>query len=598
MLKKSQSIIKILLILVGLYFVWQNKWISDDGYIYFRYIDNLLLYGNGLVFNPGEYVEGFTSPLWISILIGLKSIFHSISLRHLVFILGMFLAFLSFGIIAKVDQKMYSEKTSSFSFFLPLTLIISTQVIPEFFTSGLETPLVLLYSVLFTKEIFFPNKSTLYKGLLIGLGPLVRPELILLSIILFLVNIMNGQRDWLKTGIIASIPNLLYLCFRIYYYASLLPNTYYAKAHSGLYWEQGILYLQDLTQTYHTDILLLILVGILGYQIFKNTEQEFLNKRLILLSSITAYSIMVIAIGGDFMHGRFWLPVLIMISMNFSGLKEILLGPFTKKVSRTVLSIISLSILAAVFLINGHFSPVQYGFEFKNQIANERSWYQEVNQGKLSDWSVEHQNSLAETAHVLMKLSEQLGAPIKYTFTMVGEISYVGGDKIEVIDFLGLNDPVVARIQLQERGRPGHEKLAPAPYILSQGPSLWRTPYEEYNKRMTLIPGYDPVTDLSPSFLQAFDIEEAAKKAISEILELKKPDPNLIYMIKKLSEKNSSFELVQRIGALNTSSSWEKWTVQQAQTLKNLEEQIYNEHHFFENISIAIRNHRLTIDPL
>ena len=38
--------------------------ITDDAFISFRYVRNLLE-GHGLVFNPGEYVEGYTNFLWV-----------------------------------------------------------------------------------------------------------------------------------------------------------------------------------------------------------------------------------------------------------------------------------------------------------------------------------------------------------------------------------------------------------------------------------------------------------------------------------------------------------------------------------------------------
>ena len=38
--------------------------ITDDAFISFRYVRNLLD-GHGLVFNPGEYVEGYTNFLWV-----------------------------------------------------------------------------------------------------------------------------------------------------------------------------------------------------------------------------------------------------------------------------------------------------------------------------------------------------------------------------------------------------------------------------------------------------------------------------------------------------------------------------------------------------
>ncbi|HMG22775.1 MAG TPA: hypothetical protein VK607_15680, partial [Kofleriaceae bacterium] len=40
-----------------------RSWTCDDAFITFRYADHLVR-GDGLVFNPGERVEGFTNLLW------------------------------------------------------------------------------------------------------------------------------------------------------------------------------------------------------------------------------------------------------------------------------------------------------------------------------------------------------------------------------------------------------------------------------------------------------------------------------------------------------------------------------------------------------
>ena len=42
--------------------------------MYFRYVDNWVLAGSGLVYNRGEYVEGFTSPLWVLLLGALRRV--------------------------------------------------------------------------------------------------------------------------------------------------------------------------------------------------------------------------------------------------------------------------------------------------------------------------------------------------------------------------------------------------------------------------------------------------------------------------------------------------------------------------------------------
>ena len=41
--------------------------VSDDGAIFLRYAENIMS-GKGAVFNQGEYVEGYSSPLWLLLL--------------------------------------------------------------------------------------------------------------------------------------------------------------------------------------------------------------------------------------------------------------------------------------------------------------------------------------------------------------------------------------------------------------------------------------------------------------------------------------------------------------------------------------------------
>ena len=55
-------------LVAGLFFCLHYAWVLDDAFVYYRYVDNLLVLGHGLVYNQGEYVEGFTSPLWLLIL--------------------------------------------------------------------------------------------------------------------------------------------------------------------------------------------------------------------------------------------------------------------------------------------------------------------------------------------------------------------------------------------------------------------------------------------------------------------------------------------------------------------------------------------------
>ncbi len=46
---------------------WAHRKVVDDGFIYFRTV-NQITGGHGPVFNVGERVESFTSPLWVALL--------------------------------------------------------------------------------------------------------------------------------------------------------------------------------------------------------------------------------------------------------------------------------------------------------------------------------------------------------------------------------------------------------------------------------------------------------------------------------------------------------------------------------------------------
>ena len=51
------------LLAVGIARAAAVAWICDDAFVSLRYAENLVA-GNGLVYNPGEWVEGYTNLLW------------------------------------------------------------------------------------------------------------------------------------------------------------------------------------------------------------------------------------------------------------------------------------------------------------------------------------------------------------------------------------------------------------------------------------------------------------------------------------------------------------------------------------------------------
>src|SRR4029453_1007297 len=63
------------ILLVALYTVvlFSTAWLSDDGYITMRTVDNLTA-GRGMTWNSGERVQAYTHPLWMFLLSGLYAL--------------------------------------------------------------------------------------------------------------------------------------------------------------------------------------------------------------------------------------------------------------------------------------------------------------------------------------------------------------------------------------------------------------------------------------------------------------------------------------------------------------------------------------------
>ncbi len=90
-------------------------------------------------------------------------------------------------------------------------------------------------------------------GALLGLGPLVRPDLAVVSVVVIVAvlwsrRLRGAELVWLLVGVFA-LP-VGYEIFRAGYYGALVPNTALAKDSGGMYWSQGWNYLVDLVVPY------------------------------------------------------------------------------------------------------------------------------------------------------------------------------------------------------------------------------------------------------------------------------------------------------------------------------------------------------------
>ena len=226
----------------GLYQAISLAWVCDDAFISFRYAKNFIN-GNGLVFNAGEQVEGYTNFLWtILIALGMK-----LGLDPVLFsqVLGIICYLLTALIFVYISKKLfYSDDTE---LFVPLTAIciLLQHDYHIYATSGLETSsYAMLLSLGFAFILFASDaKSYLYTGLIFVLAMLSRPDGLLFAGLAFCYILVIEKGNAKKAGAFLLPILLIYLPYwvaRYNYYGYPFPNTYYAKSAYLTYYSQEI----------------------------------------------------------------------------------------------------------------------------------------------------------------------------------------------------------------------------------------------------------------------------------------------------------------------------------------------------------------------
>ncbi|MGB3093337.1 MAG: hypothetical protein WBC42_09030, partial [Candidatus Zixiibacteriota bacterium] len=129
----------ILLAIVSLFVIHclSLNFTQDDAFISYRYADNLLQ-GNGLVFNSGERVEGYTNFLWIIIL----SIFTKLGLDMIAVskILGVASGCATLILLYQLSRLFFPKREWLLPLLPPL-LLTASSAFAYWSISGLETSL-------------------------------------------------------------------------------------------------------------------------------------------------------------------------------------------------------------------------------------------------------------------------------------------------------------------------------------------------------------------------------------------------------------------------------------------------------------------------
>jgi hypothetical protein len=476
--------IALAVIVVGVARAYGLRWYCDDTFITLRYVGNFLS-GHGWVYNPGEYVEGYTHFLWL-LLLTFSGLLGFDTLGAATF-LGL-LSYLGVVVIfCMISYKLNRDRLAAVIPFTALALALNRDFL-IWATGGLETMfLTFLLTAAFYVHFFsaLPRRMRLFgAGGILVLAALTRPDAALLFVLadlLLLAGPALRRRTARETATDLAAFNapfvllcLPYLFWKYMYYGDLLPNTFYAKSAGASYYSRGFFYLWLYFKAHFTSFLMLLAVPAVAIRLgaaargaggkLDGLSSALGDARLaslaFVLVAVPVYLILFVArVGGDFMYARFVIPVVPFMM-------------FAVEVSVVDLIRRHRLIPLVVFLILG----VAIG-TVENGIRDEM--LQKVEDGTpkyISHKGVIDEHYLRTVVDDIRKdraFGEFLRPYFKglhATVLLKGRacIGYYANFETCIEDF-GLTDKYIAHLPVEERSRPGHEREAPHKYLVERG---------------------------------------------------------------------------------------------------------------------------------
>jgi arabinofuranosyltransferase len=510
---------------VFVFMAWRWRWTHDDGFITLRVVDQVFA-GHGPVYNTGQRVEVFTSPLHLGLLIVLRALFgwfvDEAWLGALLTIASMVAGFVG----AVEGAARLARAGGAKGRFLPLGILVPVALPPmwEYATSGLETGIAIgwigvsfwLVAVAVTRgaeEALVEADGALVQddasaaatrrrprrywivAMVSGLGPLVRPECTIFSIALLAVLLTSTavgtdrKRRLRLVGAAVALP-VAYEIFRMGYYASLIPNTALAKEAGGSRWGQGWYYLVNFSAPYGL-LLPLLVFGVWAWMGHRGPLARSFGGRdglnLVAAMGVGAliYGLYVVRVGGDYMHARMLLPPAFALCCPLA----VVAIPRAQQVQRVVFACVGTLVLWAGVVGVTRRAPKPEGFFGGHSISEQRPFWVTYagnpHPVALDEWKRSFPYLIGTSA----RRSSDAGSDVlitqiadKHSTTQLhpgrGTVLYLdgigvtgarAGVDIPVIDYHGLADPIASRLPPQHpRQLPGHEKVLPESWALAE----------------------------------------------------------------------------------------------------------------------------------
>ncbi len=499
--------VRILLFLgcATLFLRWLSEaWIGEDAIITYRVIDNFVN-GHGLRWNIDERVQVYTHPLWML----LNACFYAIT-REIPYTLTAVSLGLSVTAYYLLARRLVLSPAMMFgAACLP---ILCSKTLIYYGTSGFETPLGYVLLAAFITELIPKEKGkpvpwfrlTLYASL----AAVNRLDYILLiaAPMAYLCISQRRQIKWRRL-ILGATPLVFWLLFSLIYYGSFFPNTAKAKILGqiplGEYVREGLIYTASLIRWDAAAAPILSLALAIGFGAILRWRHSSDRMHDGLLASLCVSLFLYIAyihrIGGGFLCGRFWAPVLFTaVAMISVGLPDWL---HRLKSSNRIYPgrrlaccvLILLALYAFAFKMKGQVGrgPILDQSDARYYLRSNLTW----GMSDVASWWTAQGDTLRMKAGLTDDVYVAKSG-------VIGFKGFAAGPNVIMIDPLALADPFLAVLPLERAGswRNGHlPRLIPPGYMHARrtgSPDQMHPSLQEYYRHLRVVVA-DPIFQLA-----------------------------------------------------------------------------------------------------
>ncbi len=430
---------------IAIWWAWHLRWLSDDAFISFHYAQNWVD-GNGLVFNPGERVEGYTNFLWVVMLAIPSMIGIDIPTVAVLLCLGS-----QVGVLIMTTRLIRQLAPEGKPVVVSLAAIVlaCSYLTATYATGGLETT---FGAFLVLCAVDFARRDKLLASGLCGIAAtMAHPDhaifYVALGGVLLVRRVPIKKLLWYAAPFVVVF--LPYFLIRWSYYGLPLPNTYYTKSGGSAYFSQGFFYL-------YASTIAAGLVGIIPLAVYGAIKKR--RELVVQYAFIAAplYLIYVAKVGGDFMLGRLLIPALPLVLILAEIAIRFLIAEKRWKIAAPALAVASLALIPTRVIKHQ---------EYIWHLTDERTFYQFDGL-----WPLEMKGNIPRRVAQLKKYFEGRDPPPKYAAYAIGMLGYM--TRWPVVDIHGLIDVELSAMPLQKRGRPGHERTATPAHIVKRGADI------------------------------------------------------------------------------------------------------------------------------